>query len=172
MGAFGARIKVHGIYIHYPFPAGLAQRLLVKSIFSTVEEGTPGGIPRYYVGSGRVMSAGKLVRGVFLGAVKLSVLTGLVYLVCGATLKTSEARSSPAKDICGRVKPGMTIQQIDTATTTFEGWQVLRDDGVMVISAHSYREKSPVCRVTIDPTTHGVSSVSIGPIQQGDWPTL
>jgi hypothetical protein len=54
-----------------------------------------------------------------------------------ATLKTSEASLPTTKEICDRVRPGMTVEQIDTATRTFEGWQMLRDDGVMVISSHS-----------------------------------
>jgi len=121
---------------------------------------------------GRIMGTGNLVRAVFLGAVKLSILAGVVYLVCVVTLKASEASSPSTKDICDRVHPGMTIEQIDAATRTFEGWQVYRDDGVMAISTRSYREKSPVCRVTIDPSTHRASFTSMGPIQQGDWPTL
>ena len=118
------------------------------------------------------METGKLIRDVFFGAVKLLILACVVYFVCMAALKTSEAGLPSTKDICDRVQPGMTIDQIDTATRTFEGWQVLRDDGVMVISARSYRDKAPVCRVIIDPGTHRAGSKSMGPIQRGDWPTL
>jgi hypothetical protein len=118
------------------------------------------------------MGTRKFVLSVLIGAVKVAVLAGVVYLVCMATLKASEAGLPSTKELCDRVRPGMTVEQIDTATRTFEGWQVLRDDGVMVVSSHSYGDKSPVCRVTIDPSTHRASSTSIGPIQQGDWLTL
>lgn len=118
------------------------------------------------------MRAGRFVRAVLFGAVKVAILAGVVYLVCMAALKASEATLPSAKELCDRVRPGMTVEQIETATRTFEGWQVLRYDGVMVISAHSDYDKSPVCRVTIDPSTHRASSMSIGPIQMGDWPTL
>lgn len=118
------------------------------------------------------MATGKLIRAICFGAVKLSILAAMVYLVARVVPKASEASLPSSKDICDRVQSGMTVEQIDSATRTFEGWQVLRDDGVMVISTRSYRDNSPVCRVTIDPGTHRASSRSMGPIQRGDWPTL
>ncbi len=118
------------------------------------------------------MGVGKFVRHFFFGAVKVAILAAMVYLVCVVTLRTSEASLPSAKEICDRVHPGMTVEQIDNATRTFEGWQALRDDGVLVISSHSYRDNSPVCRVTIDAGTHRASFTSMGPIQRGDWPTL
>jgi hypothetical protein len=119
-----------------------------------------------------MMGNRKLVLSVLIGSVKVAILAGVVYLVCMATLKAAEASLPSTKELCDRVRPGMTIEQIDAATRTFEGWQVLRDDGVMVVSSLPYSDKSPVCRVTIDPSTHRASSTSIGPIQRGDWPTL
>jgi hypothetical protein len=102
-----------------------------------------------------------------------TIIFGLVaYLSCAAALRIAEARSASSKDICSRVRIGMTLDQIETATTTFQGWQVLRGDGVMVISTRSYRDKNRVCRVAIDPSTHRAISKGMGPLQSGDWPTL
>jgi hypothetical protein len=118
------------------------------------------------------MSTGRVIRSIFVAAVKLAILAALVYGICVAGLKVREASSPSSKDICDRVQIGMTVNQIENATGTFEGWQVLRDDGVMVISTRSYRDKNPVCRVAIDPGTHRAISRSMGPLQRGDWPTL
>jgi hypothetical protein len=118
------------------------------------------------------MSAAKVVRSIFVAAVKLVILAAVVYAVCAAGLRIQEASSPSSKDICDRVQLGMTVNQIDNATRVFEGWQVLRDDGVMVISSRSYHDKNPVCRVAIAPSTHRATSKSLGPLERGDWPTL
>lgn len=118
------------------------------------------------------MSAGAVTRAALLGALKLAILAVAVRLLCVAGLEVVEANLPSGKDLCDRIQPGMTVEQIETGTRTFEGWQMLRDDGVMVISAHSYRAQSPVCRITIGPGTHRAISKSLGPIQQGDLPTL
>jgi hypothetical protein len=118
------------------------------------------------------MSTGKVVRSIFVAGLKFLIFAAVVYGVCAAGLRIQEASSPSSKDICERVQLGMTVNQIEHAATTFEGWQVLRDDGVLAISTRSYHDKSPVCRVAIDPSTHRATSKSIGPLQRGDWPTL
>jgi hypothetical protein len=117
------------------------------------------------------MSAFPIVRAVLLGALKLVVLAVGVYAICSAAVRIQRASSPTTKDVCDRVRLGMTVDQIDDATRAFEGWQLLRYDGVMVISTRPYREGS-VCRVAIDPLSHRAASKSMGPLQSGDWPTL
>jgi hypothetical protein len=118
------------------------------------------------------MSTGKVFRSIFVAGSKFLIFAAVVYGVCAVGLRIHEASSPSSKDICGRVQLGMTVNQVEQVATTFEGWQVLRDDGVFVISTRSYRDKSPVCRVAIDPSTHRATSKSTGPLQRGDWPTL
>jgi hypothetical protein len=118
------------------------------------------------------MSKGKVVRSIFVAALKFLIFAAVIYGVCAAGLRISEASAPSSKDLCERVQLGTTVNQIEHAAATVEGWQVLRDDGVLVISAHSYRDKGPVCRVAIDPSTQRATSKSIGPLQRGDWPTL
>lgn len=117
------------------------------------------------------MSAFQIIRAALVGAVKLIILAVGVYAICAAALSILRASSPTSKDVCDRVKPGMTVDQIDNATRSFEGWQLLRADGVMVISTGPHRD-GPVCRVAIDAQTHRAASKSMGPLQQGDWPTL
>ncbi len=117
------------------------------------------------------MSAFQIIRVVLVRALKLAILTVGVYAICAAALSIQRASSPTSKDVCDRVKLGMTVDQVDNATRSFEGWQFLRADGVMVISTGPHRD-SPVCRVAIDPQTHRAVSKSMGPLQQGDWPTL
>ena len=117
------------------------------------------------------MSAFQITRAVLVRALKLAVLAVGVYAICAAALCIQRASSPSSKDVCDRVKLGMTVDQIDDATRSFEGWQFLRTDGVMVISTGPHRE-SPVCRVAVEPQTHRAVSKSMGPLQQGDWPTL
>jgi hypothetical protein len=117
------------------------------------------------------MSANQIGRAIVLAAAKVIVFAVGVYAICAASLAITRAGSPTSKDMCDRVEVGMTLSQIEDATSSMEGWQVLRDDGVMVISAGSRREK-PVCRVAIDSQTHRATSKSVGPIQEGDWPTL
>jgi hypothetical protein len=117
------------------------------------------------------MSASRIVRAVLIGAVKLVMLTVGVYAICAAALSIQRVSSPTSKDTCDRVEIGMTVDQVDDATRTFEGWQLLRSNSVMVISTGPHRDSS-VCRVAIDPETHRATSKSMGPLQQGDWPTL
>jgi hypothetical protein len=117
------------------------------------------------------MSAIQIGRAVVLGAAKVVLFAVGVYAICAAALGIERASFPTSKDMCDRVEVGMTLSQIEDATSAIEGWQVLRDDGVMVISAGGRGEK-PVCRVAIDSHTHRATSKSVGPIQQGDWPTL
>jgi hypothetical protein len=117
------------------------------------------------------MSAIQIIRAVLLTAVKLAILAAGVYAICAVALRIQEASSLTSKDVCDRVQLGMTIDQVDNATRAFQGWQLLRDDGVMVISTGPHRD-SPVCRVAIDPGTHRAIFKGMGPLQQGDWPTL
>jgi hypothetical protein len=117
------------------------------------------------------MSAVQIIRAVLATAVKLAILAAGVYAICAVALTIQEASSPTSKDVCDRVELGMTIDQIDDATRAFQGWQLLRDDGVMVISTGARRD-SPVCRVAIDPSTHRATSKWMGPLQQGDWLTL
>jgi hypothetical protein len=117
------------------------------------------------------MAGIRTIRTVLVGAVKLVIFGVAVYAICAAALSIRRASLPTSKDACDRVELGMTIDQIDKATNTFEGWQLLRDDGVMVISTGPRRE-NPVCRVLIDPHTHQAVSKSMAPLQQGDWPTL
>ena len=117
------------------------------------------------------MPAFRIIRAVVVGAAKPDVLAVGVYAVCAVALGIQRASSPTSKEVCDRVELGMTVDQIDNATRAFEGWQLLRDDGVMVISTGPHRD-SPVCRVAIDPVTHQATSKSMGPLQQGDWPTL
>ena len=116
------------------------------------------------------MSAFQTFRVVLVGALKLAILSVGVYAICAATLRIQRVSSPTSKDMCDRVKAGMTVDQIDDATKAFEGWQLLRPDGVLVISTGSH--DSPVCRVVIGSQTHRAVSKSMGPLQQGDWPTL
>ena len=118
------------------------------------------------------MFTGKVVRSIFVAGVKLLILAAVVYGVCAAGLRIQEASSPSSKDTCERVQLGMTVDQIEDAATTFQGWQVLRDDGVLVISTRSYHDRNPVCRVAIDPSTNRATSKSIGPLQRADGPTL
>jgi hypothetical protein len=111
----------------------------------------------------------RTIRTVLVGAVKLVIFGVAVYAICAAALSIRRASLPTSKDACDEL--GMMIDQIDKATNTFEGWQLLRDDGVMVISPGPRRE-NPVCRVLIDPHTHQAVSKSMAPLQQGDWPTL
>lgn len=117
------------------------------------------------------MSAFQTIRVVLGGALKLAVFAAGVYAICAATLGIQRASSPTSKDVCDRVSVGMTIDQIDDATKAFEGWQLLRPDGVLVISSGPHRD-GPVCRVAIDRGTHRAVSKAMGPLRQGDWPTL
>jgi hypothetical protein len=117
------------------------------------------------------MSSVQIIRTVLINAVKLVIFIAGFYAICAATLRIEEANTPTSKDICDRVKLGMTTDQIEYATKAFEGWQLLRDDGVMVISTGP-RPDGPVCRVAIDPHTRRATSKSMGPLQEGDWPTL
>lgn len=94
-----------------------------------------------------------------------------VYAICAGAVSIRRAGVPTSEDVCNRVEIGMTIDQIENATQTFEGWQLLRDDGVMVISTGPGRE-NPVCRVVIDRHTDKAVSKSVAPLQHGDWPTL
>jgi hypothetical protein len=111
------------------------------------------------------MSAFQTFRVVLVGALKLAILAVGVYATCAVTLSIQRASSPTSKDMCDRVKVGMTVNQIDDATRGFEGWQLLRPDGVLVISTGPHRD-SPVCRVAIAPQTHRAVSKSMGPLQQ------
>jgi hypothetical protein len=117
------------------------------------------------------MSAVQIIRAVLVGAVKLVILAVGIYVICAAAISIQRASSPTSKDVCDHVELGMTVDQIDDVTRAFEGWQLLRYDGVMVISTGLHRD-SPVCRVAIDPNTHRATSKWMGPLQQGDWPTL
>lgn len=117
------------------------------------------------------MSAFQTIRVVLGGALKLAVFAVGVYAICAVTLEIQRASALTSKNMCDRVKVGMTIDEIDNATEAFEGWQLLRADGVLVISTGPHRD-SPVCRVAMDPQTHRAASKAMGPVQQGDWPTL
>ena len=117
------------------------------------------------------MSAVQTIRAVLVRAVRLVILAVAVYAICAAALSIQRASSPTSKDVCDRVQLGMTVDQIEDATRAFEGWQLLRADGVMVVSTGPHRD-SPVCRVAIDRETHRATSKSMGPLQQGDWPTL
>jgi hypothetical protein len=117
------------------------------------------------------MSAFQIIRAVLIGTLKLAISAVGVYAICAAVLGIQRASSPTLKDVCDRIKLGMTIDQIDSAARSFEGWQFLRADGAMVISTGPHRD-DPVCRVSIDPQTHRSVSKSMGPLQQGDWPTL
>jgi hypothetical protein len=117
------------------------------------------------------MSAFQTSRDVQVGGLKLAVLAVGVYAICAVTLSIQRRSSPTSKDMCDRVRVGMTVDQIDDATQAFEGWQLLRPDGVLVISSGPHRV-GPVCRVAIDPDTHRATSKAMGPLQQGDWPTL
>ena len=117
------------------------------------------------------MSAVQTIRAVLVAAVKVAILAAGVYAICAVALRIQEASSPASKDACDRVELGMTMDQVDDATRAFQGWQLLRDDGVMVISIGQHRN-SPVCRVAIDPSTHRATSKWMGPLQQVDWPTL
>lgn len=117
------------------------------------------------------MAAWKIVRAFLLATVKLVICAAVVFLACTVALRIQRAGSPTSKDVCGRVQLGMTVEQVEDTTRAFEGWQLLRYDGVMVISTGPHRD-SPVCRVAIDPKTHRATSKSMGPLQQGDWPTL
>jgi len=118
------------------------------------------------------MAARTVIRAILIAATKLVILAAAIYLVCAVALRVQEANSPSSQDICDRVQLGMTTDEIESATRAFEGWQLLRDDAVMVISARSYRDKASVCRVGIDPSTHRATSKFMGPLQRGDWPTL
>lgn len=118
------------------------------------------------------MDTERVIQTVLISVLKITIFGLVAYLSCATALRIAEARSASSKDICSRVQIGMTLDQIETATATFQGWQVLRGDGVMVMSTRSYRDKNPVCRVTIDPSTHRAISKAMGPLQSGDWPTL
>jgi hypothetical protein len=117
------------------------------------------------------MSAAQIIRTVFAGTVKLVMLAVGIYAICAGPLSILRASSPTSKDVCDRVELGMTIDQIDDATTAPEGWQLLRHDDVMVISTGPHRD-GPVCRIAIDPGSHRATSKRMGPLQQGDWPTL
>jgi hypothetical protein len=117
------------------------------------------------------MSATSIIRAILVGVIRLVIFAVLVYAVCAVALSIQRASSPTSKNVCDRVQVGMTVDQIGDATRVFEGWQLLRTDGVMVISTGANRE-SPVCRIAIDPQTHRAISKSMGPLQQGDWPTL
>jgi hypothetical protein len=117
------------------------------------------------------MSAIQIIRAVLVPAVKLAIFAAGVYAICAVALRMQEASSPTSKNVCDRVEIGMTIDQVDYATRAFQGWQLLRDDGVMVISTGPHRD-SPVCRVAIDPNTHRAVSKWMESLQQGDWPTL
>jgi len=84
----------------------------------------------------------------------------------------SSALAPSGQGLCGQVRLGMTIEEIETATQVFQGWEILRHDGTLILSAHPHYSGSAVCRIAIDPTTHRAESKSVGPVQQGDWPTL
>jgi hypothetical protein len=83
-------------------------------------------------------------------------------------------RSRPsATALCDRVQNGMMIGQVEDATRTAEGWRMFREEeGVLVISARRRDEVSPTCRVSFDSASHRVKSKTVGPLQQGDGPTL
>ena len=117
------------------------------------------------------MFASRIFRTALVGAVKFILWGIVVYAICAAALSIRRWNLPTSKGVCNRVEMGMTVDQIDKATSAFEGWQLLRDDGVMVISTGPRRE-SPVCRVVIDLHTHQAVSKSTAPLQQGDWPTL
>lgn len=117
------------------------------------------------------MSGFRIIRVVLVGALKLTIFAIGVYAICVAAVRIERAGSPTSKALCDRIQLGMTIDQVEDATRTFEGWQFLRYDGVMVISAGPHRD-SPVCRVAVDPQSHRAASKSMGPLQSGDWPTL
>ena len=116
--------------------------------------------------------AAKFLKSTLLLVIKLVILAGSVFLLLTFCVFLKSRTAPSADELCARVRPGMTAEQVETATSVFEGWQILRSDGTMVISPHPYSVASPVCRVAIDATTHQVSSKTLGSVQQGDWPTL
>lgn len=107
-----------------------------------------------------------------VNTIKFIVLVGVVYLAITVATTAISASAPSANDLCNRVRPGMTTEQIEDATAMFQEWYMLRDDGTLVISARPHYSSSPVCRIGIDPTTHRATTKSIGPLQSGDWPTL
>lgn len=117
------------------------------------------------------MSAFQTFRTVLVGVIKLALLAVGVFVACTVTLSIQRASSPSSKDMCDHIKVGMTIDQIDDTTKALEGWQLLRPDGVLVLSTGPHRD-GPVCRVAIDPETHRAASKAMGPLQQGGWPTL
>ena len=72
------------------------------------------------------MSAFQTFRVVLVGALNLAILSVGVYAICAATLRIQRVSWPTSKDMCDRVKVGMTVDQIDDATKAFEGWQLLR----------------------------------------------
>lgn len=58
------------------------------------------------------MSAAQIIRAVLVEAVKLVILAVGVYAIYAAALSILRASSPTSKDVCDRVKPGMTIDQI------------------------------------------------------------
>jgi hypothetical protein len=117
------------------------------------------------------MAAVNTIRAVLIDAMKLAVFALAIYAISTVALSIERASSPTSKDLCDRVEIGMTVDQVDDATRAFEGRQLLRYDGVMVISSGGQRD-NPACRVAIDPQTHRAISKTMGPLQQGDWPTL
>lgn len=118
------------------------------------------------------MSLPESIQDAVFATLKLAVLSGLVWVVITGAAAAISASAPTAEDICARVKPGMTVKEIEDATRLFEGWHLLRDDGVLVISSRPHYSNSPVCRVAIDPVTKRARSKSVGALQDGDWPTM
>lgn len=112
------------------------------------------------------------VRRVGLAALKLAILSGAVWLVITVALTAIAASAPSAEEVCARAKPGMTVRQIEDATPFFEGLYLLRDDGILVISARPHSSGAAVCRVVIDPASARALSKSVGPIEAKDWPAF
>ena len=112
------------------------------------------------------------MQSLIVGVLKLVVLTVAVYLAFTGILAALSSKAPSAKDLCDRVQLGTTIEQIEAATSSFQEWYILRDDGTFVVSAHPHYSSSVVCRIAIDPGSQRATSKSLGPLQRGDWPTL
>ena len=114
----------------------------------------------------RIVRSGLRFAGELLVAIALVIVAELII----PKILRNEAPSSD--DLCGRVRAGMTVQEVEKATSSIEGWQILRHDGVMVVSALPRSDKRLLCRVHIDTQTHRVDGKKLGPLERGDIPSL
>lgn len=107
-----------------------------------------------------------------VNTVKFLILAGIIYLAITGGVRALSANAPSANDLCQRIRPGMSVEEIEAATSGVQRWYLLRYDGTLVISARPHYSNSAVCRVAIDLKTKRSKGWSIGPLQQGDWPTL